>query len=198
LFPAGSSQQQAEATAAELAGRLCALAGQQVCAAQAYQPGLARIPAALDEARNALCLAMAIPDRDHRPYRMNDLLVELAISRQPDIRQRLTDLLSPLEAGADLPHTLEVLLACNLDRERAARELCIHRRTLRYRVDRIRDLSGIDPDSVHGLQLLRAALTAARLPAPEPRDRSQEMDRSPHDLSREVELLPLAFCAVST
>jgi DNA-binding PucR family transcriptional regulator len=108
---------------------------------------------------------MAIPDADRRLYRIDDLLVELAIFRQPDIRRRLAGLLSPLEAGTDLRQTLMVLLACNLDRERAARELCIHRRTLRYRIDRIRDLSGIDPDSLSGLQLLRAALTAARLPA---------------------------------
>jgi hypothetical protein len=168
LFPVEASRQRAEAAAAGLAGRLCALAGQPVFAARAYRPGLAGIPASLDEACGALCLAMAIPDADGRLYRMDELLVELAISRQPDICQRLAALLSPLDAGTDLRHTLEVLLACNLDRERAARELCIHRRTLRYRVDRIRDLSGIDPDSVRGLQLLRAALTATRLPAPEP------------------------------
>jgi hypothetical protein len=122
---------------------------------------------------------------------MDDLLVELAISRQPDICQRLAALLSPLEEGTDLRHTLEVLLACNLDRERAARELCIHRRTLRYRVDRIRDLSGIDPDSVRGLQLLRTALTAARLPTAEPHHPRQEEAASPSspvpDMSEQAE-----------
>ena len=176
LLPVAASWQSASSAAAELARRLCALAGQPVCAAQAYRPGLAAIPAAAGEARSALRLAMAIPDGDGdgRVYRMDDLLVELAIFRQPDICQRLAALLAPLEAGADLRHTLEVLLASNLDRERAARQLCIHRRTLRYRVDRIRELSGIDPDSVHGLQLLRAALTATRLPPPEPRQRRQE------------------------
>lgn len=168
LLPVAASWQQAQATAAELAAGLGTLAGQPACAAQAYRPGLAGIPAALEEACGALRLAMASPDADGRLYRMDDLLVELAISRQPDIRERLAGLLSPLDAGTDLRHTLEVLLACNLDRERAARELCIHRRTLRYRVDRIRGLSGIDPDSVRGLQLLRAALTATRLPAGEP------------------------------
>jgi hypothetical protein len=174
LFPVEASLRQAEAAAAELVGRLCALTGQPVYAAQAYEPGLAGIPASLDESCSVLCLVMAIPDAGRRLYQMDDLLVELAISRQPDIRQRLVALLSPLKAGPDLRHTLEVLLACNLDRERAARELCIHRRTLRYRVDRIRDLSGIDPDSVPGLELLRAALTASRLPAPEQHHPQQE------------------------
>jgi sugar diacid utilization regulator len=108
-------------------------------------------------------LVKAIPDAECRPYQADMLLVELAIARQPDIRQRLAALLAPLDAGPDLHHTLEVLFACNLDRERTANELCIHRRTLRYRMDRIRDLSGIAPDSTHGIQLLRAALTAIRL-----------------------------------
>jgi DNA-binding PucR family transcriptional regulator len=61
---------------------------------------------------------------------------------------------------------VEVLLACNLDRERTARELHIHRRTLRYRMVRIREMSGIDLDTAHGVQLFRAALTAARLLGP--------------------------------
>jgi len=165
---APSRRAQAAATAAELAERLRSVTGQPACAAQAYRPGLAQVPASLSEAHSTLSLAMAIPDTDRRLYRADDLLVELAIFRQPDIRQRLADLLSPLEAGTDLRHTLTILLACNLDRERAARELCIHRRTLRYRIDRIRDLSGIDPDSVGGLQVLRAALTATRLPDLEP------------------------------
>jgi sugar diacid utilization regulator len=105
----------------------------------------------------------ATPDAECRPYREDALLVELAIARQPDIRARLAALLAPLDAGSDLYRTLEVLFACDLDRERTAAALCIHRRTLRYRLDRIRDLSGIAPDSLRGAQLLRAAVTAARL-----------------------------------
>jgi PucR C-terminal helix-turn-helix domain/GGDEF-like domain len=171
LLPVEDARQPPEATAAELARRLRSLAGQVVYAAQAHRPGLAGIPAALKEARRVLSLVKAIPDAGCRPYRMDDLLVELAIACQPDIRRRLAALLAPLDAGADLRRTLRVLFACDLDRERASRELCINRRTLWYRMDRIRALSGIDPDSAHGIQLLRAALTAARLPAlgsPEP------------------------------
>jgi len=171
LLPVEDARQPPGATAAELASRLRTLAGQVVYAAQAHRPDLAGIPAALEEANRALSLVKAIPDAGCRPYRMDDLLVELAIARQPDIRRRLADLLTPLDGGADLRRTLKALFACDLDRERAARELGIHRRTLRYRMDRIQDLSGIDPDSAHGIQLLRAALTAVHLPAqrsPEP------------------------------
>lgn len=173
-FPTEASRRKAAATAAELADTLSTLTGQTVHAAQAYRPDLAGIPAAHEEACTTLSLVKAIPDADPRLYRMDELLVEEAISRQPDIRRRLTALLSPLDAGRDLRHTLEVLFACNLDRERAADHLHIHRRTLRYRMDRIRDLSGIDLDSAHGLQLLRAALTATRLAAQEPHDPQPE------------------------
>ncbi|MGI5202590.1 hypothetical protein ACQEU6_13600 [Spirillospora sp. CA-108201] len=85
--------------------------------------------AALEEASRVLTIAKAIPDAEDRPYRADELLVELAILGQPAIRGRLAAVLSPLDAGTDLRRTLEVLLACNLDRERAARELWIHRRT---------------------------------------------------------------------
>jgi PucR C-terminal helix-turn-helix domain len=164
LLPAEDAQRLPEAAAVGLASGLRELAGGPVHVAQAYQPGLAAIPAALDEACRTLSLVQAIPDADSHPYQADMLLVELAIARQPDIRQRLAALLTPLDAGSDLHRTLEALLACDLDRERTASKLCIHRRTLRYRMDRIRDLTGIDPDTAHGIQLLRAALFAARLP----------------------------------
>jgi hypothetical protein len=166
LLPAGESPREATGAAAELVGRLCSLTGQAVCAAQAYRSDLAGIPDAYQEACHVLGLVSAIPDAASRPYRSDELLVELAIAQQPDIGRRLAALLSPLDVGPDLRRTVEVLLACNLDRERTARELHIHRRTLRYRMDRVKEMSGVDLDTVHGLQLFRAALTAARLRDP--------------------------------
>ncbi|WP_396445817.1 PucR family transcriptional regulator [Actinomadura sp.] len=158
LFPAADPLC-AEALAAEFTASLPG----PVHAAAAYRRGLAGIPDALEEASRVLTVAKAIPDAEDRPYRADELLVELAILEQPAIRGRLAAVLKPLDAGTDLRRTLEVLLACNLDRERAARELWIHRRTLHYRLDRIRDLSGVDPSSARGIQLFRAALTSARL-----------------------------------
>lgn len=150
-------------TAADLVDRISDLADCPVYAAQAYRPGLPNLPAAVEEARRMLPVIKAIPDAQVKPYRTDDLLVELALVQQPSIRHRLAGLIEPLNAGTGLRRTLEVLLACNLDRERAASELCIHRRTLYYRMDRIRKLSGIDPNTAHGIQLLRAALTSARM-----------------------------------
>ncbi|XRQ02349.1 PucR family transcriptional regulator [Actinomadura welshii] len=162
LFPAADPLR-AEDEAAEFTAGLAACTRGPVHAATSVLGGLADIPDALREASQVLTIVKAIPDAEDRPYRADELLVELAILGQPEIRARLAAVLSPLDAGTDLRRTLEVLLACNLDRERAARELWIHRRTLHYRLDRIRDLSGIDPSSARGIQLFRAALTSARL-----------------------------------
>lgn len=162
LVPAGDPLR-AEDLAAGFTAELAAWTRGPVHAATSLRGGLGDIPAALEEASQVLTIVKAIPDAEERPYRADELLVELAILGRPGIRDRLAAVLSPLDAGTDLRRTLEVLLACNLDRERAARELWIHRRTLHYRLDRIRDLSGIDPSSARGIQLFRAALTSARL-----------------------------------
>lgn len=162
LFPAADPLR-AEDRAAEFTASLVAWTRGPVHAAESLRHGLADIPDALEEASRVLTVVKAVPDAEDRPYRADELLVELAILEQPGIRRRLAAMLKPLDAGTDLRRTLEVLLACNLDRERAARELWIHRRTLHYRLDRIRDLSGVDPSSARGIQLFRAALTSARL-----------------------------------
>ncbi len=178
LFPAADPLR-AEDRAAEFTA---ALAG-PVHAAASLRRGLADIPDALEEASRVLTAVKAIPDAEDRPYRADELLVELAILEQPAIRGRLAAVLQPLDAGTDLRRTLEVLLACNLDRERAARELWIHRRTLHYRLDRIRDLSGVDPSSARGIQLFRAALTSARLTSLERTGRRAEETSLPPPLS---------------
>ncbi|MFD0688565.1 PucR family transcriptional regulator [Actinomadura fibrosa] len=164
LVPAEDPAAAAE-RAAGFTAVLAAWTRGRVHAAEAHRDGLAGVPDALEEASRVLSIVKAIPDAETRPYGADELLVELAILGQPGIRGRLSAVLSPLDAGTDLRRTLEVLLACNLDRERAARELWIHRRTLHYRLDRIKELSGIDPSSARGIQLFRAALTSARLTA---------------------------------
>ena len=95
---------------------------------------------------------------------MEWLAVELAVSRQPAVQERLAELLNLRKHATDLLHTLRVLFDCGLDRERTTKALYIHRRTLDYRLGRIGELTGLDPSTAHGIQLLRAALTATRLP----------------------------------
>jgi DNA-binding PucR family transcriptional regulator len=60
-------------------------------------------------------------------------------------------------------HTLETYLERDLDRRGTAAALHVHPNTLDYRLRKIVDLTGLDPSTVRGLQLLSAALTARRV-----------------------------------
>ncbi|WP_344313338.1 helix-turn-helix domain-containing protein [Fodinicola feengrottensis] len=152
------------ATGSDLTAELAAIMGNlHVLESVAASPQA--VPAAYAEAKNSIALIAAMPDAENRPYHVNELLIESTISAQPALRRKLAGLLEPLDQGKDLRRTLEILFACGLDREKTAKRLYIHRRTLTYRLLRIRTLTGFDPAAAHGIQVLRCALTAARLPA---------------------------------
>lgn len=142
------------------------LSGGPVRAAQAFRGAIGGIPDAIAEAEQVLGLLAFVPGPAQRAYRLDELLIEYAISQNTDVVKRLADQLAPLDSGTELASTLETLYSCDLDRERAAQQLHIHRRTLTYRINRIRQLCGIDPGTAHGIALLRAALTAKRMMAP--------------------------------
>ena len=91
------------------------------------------------------------------------MLLEYQLTRPSDATEELLRLLDPLDRNPDLPHTLEVYLANDLDRRRTAAALHVHPNTLDYRLRRIVELTGLDPSTTRGLQLLGAALAARRL-----------------------------------
>ncbi|HET9383171.1 MAG TPA: helix-turn-helix domain-containing protein [Streptomyces sp.] len=163
LLPVNGDLARVRAAAVDVTADLARTLGERLHVSEAHGPTLDDVPAAFGEADRAVVLVAAMPDAGGRPYRADELLIELAVARQPDIRQRLAGLLAPLRQGTDLRRTLEVLFDCGLDREQTTRALYIHRRTLTYRIQRIRDLTGLDPTTAHGIQLLRGALTASRL-----------------------------------
>jgi purine catabolism regulator len=75
--------------------------------------------------------------------------------------QRLAE--SDRTRDADLLHTLEVFLECDSNGVRAAEKLIVHRHTLKYRLQRIEDICGIDlADPLCKLNL-RAALLSRRM-----------------------------------
>lgn len=148
---------------ADLVANLSNVIGSKLSAVEAHACTLERIPDVFDEVRQAMRCVSALPDSRNYPYSTDDLLVELAMVRQPALLERLVNLLSPLRQGTDLLHTVDLLFACGLDREKTTKALHVHRRTLTYRIQRIRELTGLDLTTAHGIQLLRAALTASRL-----------------------------------
>jgi PucR family transcriptional regulator, purine catabolism regulatory protein len=65
--------------------------------------------------------------------------------------------------GADLLHTLEVFLESDANGVRAAEKLIVHRHTLKYRLQRIEEICGVDLGDPLCKLNLRAALLARRL-----------------------------------
>ena len=71
------------------------------------------------------------------------------LSRSPDISS-FANLVRPLEdydraRGSDLVRTLRMYFACNANTSLAADRLFLHRNSMLYRMDRIRELTGLDP-----------------------------------------------------
>ena len=137
-------------------------AGGDVHAGVAWRPGLGGVRDAATEAHEVLRLAARL-GRSPGPHRLDDVLLEHAVSRPGSARDRLLDLLAPIAGRTDLLATLEGWFDADFDRRRAAAALHVHPNTLDYRLRRIAELTGLDPGTARGLQLLGAALTARRL-----------------------------------
>lgn len=93
-------------------------------------------------------------------YSISDVLVEYAVTRHEKITDNLVSVIRPLRAHAVLWKTLTVLIDEDYNRNKAARTLFVHRSTLDYRLQRIATITGCDPTSGRGAQLLTAAMVA--------------------------------------
>ncbi|WP_194827924.1 CdaR family transcriptional regulator [Nocardia sp. XZ_19_231] len=149
-----------DGTAAEnLFDRLQAAAATPLRAALVHAP-TRHIPGAAKEAHELLDLA----ERLHRPagrlYRMRDLVVEYQITRPGPGRQRLAAILAPLHDQPDLVETLTEYLRYSRNRRHAAKTLHIHPNTLDYRLQRVAQITGMDPTHVDGSWYLQSALVA--------------------------------------
>lgn len=155
--------------AAELAERLPPFvatlhdaAGADTFAGGAVAAGAKDVPRATAQAQDVLRLVGRL-QRPPGGYLLRDVLLEYQLTRPSDAVMELTRLLDPIDRNPDLPHTLEVYLANDLDRRQAAAALHVHPNTLDYRLRRIVELTGLDPSTARGLQLLGAAVAARRL-----------------------------------
>ena len=148
--------------AAELVDVVSAAAGADVTAGAAVAIGADAVSRAAAQAHDVVRLARSL-GRPPGGYLLRDVLLEYQLTRQSDAQAVLAHLLDPLERNPDLPLTLEVYLDHDLDRRKTAAALHVHPNTLDYRLRRIVDLTGLDPATTRGLQLLGAALAARRL-----------------------------------
>ena len=149
----------ASADAAVVARELQAAAGAPVRVAAAPAASTDEVAAAAAQAREVLHLAPPGPGL----YVLRDVLLDYQLSRPSEAQQHLAALLDPLERFPDLLRTLEAYLEQDLDRRRTAAALYVHPNTLDYRLRRVVELSGLDPATTSGLQLLAGAVAVRRL-----------------------------------
>ena len=100
-----------------------------------------------------------------RPVQADDLLPERALAGDDTARQALLDHVhKPLtEAGATVMETLETYLAQGSSIEATARALFVHPNTVRYRLKRAAEATGLSPADARDSYVLRLALTVGRL-----------------------------------
>jgi flavin-binding protein dodecin len=100
-----------------------------------------------------------------RPVLADDLLAERALDGDEEARARLVaDVHAVLvAAGGDLIETVSAYLEQAGSLEGAARLLFVHPNTVRYRLRRVTDLTGVTPTTARGAFVMRIALGLGRL-----------------------------------
>ncbi len=108
--------------------------------------------------------AVAWPDAP-RPVSSDDLLPERALSGDGHARRALvTSVYEPLrDSGSGLLETLTAYVDTSGSIEATARSLFVHPNTVRYRLRRIAEVTGLTPADARDAYTLRLALTLGRL-----------------------------------
>lgn len=122
----------------------------------------ADVPAAADSGRRLLHAATAI-GLPAGLVGARELVLESTLGLQPGGLRRVASVLDPLDADQRLLETLATFFANDLDRTGTSAALFLSRGGLALRLDRIAELSGLDPRSTRGIQVLRSALSARAL-----------------------------------
>ncbi|MFB6519100.1 PucR family transcriptional regulator [Streptomyces sp. NPDC056401] len=148
-----------------LVARLEKDVGQAVLAAAASSSTPAAVAAAAQEAGRVRDLVRRL-GRPPGCYRLDDVLLEHQIARPGDGLVRLAAKLDPLDEHPFLLQTLRVFVERGLNRRRTASELCVHRNTLDYRLQRVSALTGLDLAVPAQARLIEAALVARDLAGP--------------------------------
>ncbi len=121
------------------------------------------------EARDAVEIAVGTGIRG-RPIVFDEVLIDHMVRSSPHADRILDGSLRPLldydaARHADLVPTLRTYVATGFNLARCAEQLCVHPNTVAYRLRRIRELSGRDPQDPNDLLLLFLGLKLAELSA---------------------------------
>jgi DNA-binding PucR family transcriptional regulator len=99
------------------------------------------------------------------------LLLRLFVTHPEDVWSFYEDTVGPIvryddQYGTDLVPTLESYLANNCNMNATAGAVFAHRHTIAYRLDRVRELSGLDPAQAEHRERLSLGLKASRILPP--------------------------------
>ncbi|MBE9111581.1 helix-turn-helix domain-containing protein [Nodosilinea sp. LEGE 07298] len=140
--------------------QLCEATGTAVCIGIGrYHPGVLGVSRSYQDAQVALRLGRRFNGRN-RVYCLDDLGMA-AFACVADERTKVDlalHLLSPLDNEPDLVSTLKVFFAADCALSSTAKQLCIHRNTLTYRLEKIASLTGLDPRRFDEAVQIRLAL----------------------------------------
>ncbi|MCY0892520.1 MAG: helix-turn-helix domain-containing protein [Acidibacillus sp.] len=105
---------------------------------------------------------------DQRVLSMRGLgIYELLYSIKPNLRQAYADHVLPVAAitalGNELEQTVTIFIQCDLNMSETARRLYLHRNSLLYRIERIRELTGYDIRRFDDAMTVWSALLLNRL-----------------------------------
>lgn len=128
-------------------------------------PDLQQAPASAAEAVAGYRAAAGWPV--HGPVLAQDLLPERALDGdEPARRALVTELYQPLRgSGSELLGTVTAFLDQGGSIEGTARSMFVHPNTVRYRLRRVADVTGVLPGDARGAFTLRVALVLGRLDA---------------------------------
>ena len=135
-----------------------------------HHPGIAGLGLSYREAEQALAIGRALLGGD-RSVHFEHLGVQRLLFQlrdNPELASFYDDLLGKLQAhderqGAELVNTLEAFFECHGNHVRTAQRLHLHRNTLLYRLDRARNVLGVELDDAETRLALQVALKIGRV-----------------------------------
>lgn len=124
-----------------------------------YHPGIRGLARSYEDARAALALGRHFHGAN-QPYCLDSLGIAAFIGiadqgTKVDLARRL---LGPLDQEPDLLDTLDAFFDADCSPSTTSMQLCIHRNTLNYRLDKVTSLTGLDPRHFDDAMQIRLAL----------------------------------------
>jgi PucR C-terminal helix-turn-helix domain len=137
-------------------------AGGGTLAAGTFAESSAAVPEAAAAGRRLLAAAGAV-GLPPGLVGARDLVLESTLANRTQGLREVAGTLDVLDAEPRLIETLAAFFGNDLDRTRTARDLFLSRGGLSLRLDRIAQLTGLDPRSTRGIQVLGSAISARAL-----------------------------------